>query len=98
MKAILTTAVIFGLAAGPDYDKWLGEAKFPLSEAIGKGLKEAKEGTILKAGMEVEAVEAVRRLWTAGRLVAAAIDAQGAVTKVEEARPGFIGINGEAAD
>ncbi len=53
MKTILAAALLLGLA-GPDYEKMLAEAKFPLAEAIDRGLKEAKEGTVIKVQIEVE--------------------------------------------
>jgi len=58
MKAILVgigvAASVLVARTGPDYGKLLDEAKYSLSEAIDKGLKEAKEGTVVKAEIERE--------------------------------------------
>jgi len=53
MKALLAAALIVGLA-GPDYEKMLAEAKYSLAEAVDKGLKEAKEGVVVKVQLERE--------------------------------------------
>jgi uncharacterized membrane protein YkoI len=53
MKALLT-AILALVLVGPDYPKMLGEAKYSLSESLDKGLKEAGEGTVVKAMIEVE--------------------------------------------
>src|SRR5262245_1518667 len=53
MKTILAATLLVALA-GPDYQKMLDEAKFSLAEAVDKGLKEAKEGAVVKVEIEVE--------------------------------------------
>jgi len=53
MKILLAATLIAGLA-GPDYEKMLAEAKFSLAEAIEKGLKEAKDGVVVKVQIEKE--------------------------------------------
>jgi uncharacterized membrane protein YkoI len=53
MKALLAAALVVALA-GPDYEKMLAEAKYSLAEAVDKGLKEAKEGVVLKVQLERE--------------------------------------------
>lgn len=53
MKALLAAALLVGLA-GPDYEKMLAEAKYSLAEAVDKGLKEAKDGVVIKVQLEKE--------------------------------------------
>ena len=53
MKAIFAATLLVCLP-GPDYEKMLAEARFPLAEAVDKGLKEAKEGVVIKVQIEIE--------------------------------------------
>src|SRR5262245_29878793 len=53
MKTILAATLLVALV-GPDYQKMLDEAKFSLAEAVDKGIKEAKEGVVVKVQIEVE--------------------------------------------
>ena len=54
ISVVVATLLVAPVVKGTDYAKLLKDAKSTLSEAIDLGLKEAKEGTIVKAEIEEE--------------------------------------------
>jgi len=54
MTKTMVAAILALVVTGSDYAKMLGEAKYSLGEAVEKGLKEVKGGTIVKCEIEEE--------------------------------------------
>lgn len=75
---LMAVLALGGAAAGQDYEKMLAEAKFPIGEAIARGLKEAKEGTVFEAELEADKGRIVWSLDVAqgGKVFAVVFDAK----------------------